>query len=255
MNKVAQVLAVLEALTLIAVGVLEAFFHRSPELYGIFLIEPEEYDAVRLWTVNVGFYNLLMGHRADRGVVLREHDRVVVGRTTIVLTIAALHVCSGSCSSSRSRSSGSRRRRGRAGHRRDPRGHASATGARERMPRRGRGGNAAASRARSDERRHQRSREVAAQSVVTGAASGSDRSRITRCAWSNACCRAFTTFGFAQNSWVAAASPGPADRLRLCSSLRAAAHACRRALATFGIRPERLGCAAAVLAARAGRIV
>ena len=72
MNKVAQVLAALEALTLIAVGVLEAFFYRSPELYGIFLIEPGDYDAVRLWTVNVGFYNMLMGLALIVGVVLRE---------------------------------------------------------------------------------------------------------------------------------------------------------------------------------------
>ena len=94
MNKVAQVLAVLEALTLIAVGVLEAFFHRSPELYGIFLIEPEEYDAVRLWTVNVGFYNLLMGLALIVGVVLVNRSHVVAGRA-IVLTISAMHVVLG----------------------------------------------------------------------------------------------------------------------------------------------------------------
>ena len=61
MNRVAQVLAALEALTLIAVGALESFFFRSPELYPIFLIESDEYDAVALWTRNVGVYNMLMG--------------------------------------------------------------------------------------------------------------------------------------------------------------------------------------------------
>jgi putative membrane protein len=95
MNKVAQVLAALEALTLIAVGVMEAFFYRSPELYAIFLIEPGEYDAVRLWTVNVGFYNIFMGVGLIVALlVFVNRGRVVAGRT-IVLYTSALHVLLG----------------------------------------------------------------------------------------------------------------------------------------------------------------
>lgn len=94
MNKVAQVLAALEALTLIAVGVMEAFFYRSPELYSIFLIEPGEYDAVRLWTVNVGFYNILMGVGLIVALVFVNTGRVAAGRT-IVLYTSALHVLLG----------------------------------------------------------------------------------------------------------------------------------------------------------------
>jgi len=94
MNTVAQVLAVLEALTLIAVGVLESFFYRSPGLYGIFLIEPDEYDAVGLWTVNVGVYNMLMGLALIVGVVLVHRSQVAAGRA-IVLTISAMHVVLG----------------------------------------------------------------------------------------------------------------------------------------------------------------
>lgn len=94
MNPVAQVLAVLEALTLIAVGVLESFFFRSPELYAIFLIEPDEYDAVALWTRNVGVYNMLMGIAVVVGVVLVHRSQVAAGRA-IVLTICAMHVVLG----------------------------------------------------------------------------------------------------------------------------------------------------------------
>jgi len=94
MNKVAQVLAALEALTLLAVGVMEAFFYRSPELHAIFLIEPGEYDAVRLWTVNVGFYNIFMGIGLIVGLIFVNTGRVVAGRT-IVLYTSALHVLLG----------------------------------------------------------------------------------------------------------------------------------------------------------------
>jgi putative membrane protein len=94
MNKVAQVLAALEALTLIAVGVMEAFFYRSPELYAIFLIQPGEYDAVRLWTVNVGFYNIFMGIGLIVALAFVNRGRVEAGRT-IVLYTSALHVLLG----------------------------------------------------------------------------------------------------------------------------------------------------------------
>jgi uncharacterized membrane protein len=94
MNKVAQVLAVLEALTLIAVGVLESFFFRSSELYPIFLIEPDEYDAVALWTRNVGVYNMLMGVAIIVALVLVHRAQVAAGRA-IILTICAMHLVLG----------------------------------------------------------------------------------------------------------------------------------------------------------------
>ncbi|MFC5791570.1 DUF1304 family protein [Agromyces tardus] len=94
MNRVAQVLAVLEALTLITIGVLESFFYRTPELYPIFLIEPDDYDAVALWTRNVGVYNMLMGAAIIVGVVLVHRAQVAAGRA-IVLTISAMHLVLG----------------------------------------------------------------------------------------------------------------------------------------------------------------
>jgi uncharacterized membrane protein len=94
MIPVAQVLAALEALTLIAVGMLESFFFRSPELYPIFLIDPDEYDAVALWTRNLGVYNMLMGLAVVVGLVLVHRAQVAAGRA-IILTISGMHVVLG----------------------------------------------------------------------------------------------------------------------------------------------------------------
>jgi uncharacterized membrane protein len=94
MNTVAQVLAALMALTLIVIGVLETFFFRSPELYPIFLIEPGEYDAVALWTRNVGVYNVLMGIAVVIGLVLVRRGQVAAGRA-LVLAFSAMHVVLG----------------------------------------------------------------------------------------------------------------------------------------------------------------
>lgn len=94
MNVVAKVLAVLEGIVLIMVGVLESFFFRNPALYSIFLIDPDEYEAVRLWTVNVGWYNIFMGLGVIAGVILASTGRVAAGRA-IVLFCCVLHVLLG----------------------------------------------------------------------------------------------------------------------------------------------------------------
>lgn len=93
MNAVAQVLAVLLGLTLISVGVLEAFFYRNQRLHGIFLIDPAEYKAVRLWVVNVGVENILVGLACLLGVILLPVNETV-GRT-LVLAVSVLHLIMG----------------------------------------------------------------------------------------------------------------------------------------------------------------
>jgi uncharacterized membrane protein len=93
MNAVAQVLAVLQALTLIGVGALEAFFYRNQRFYGIFLIKPEDYQAVRLWVVNVGVENILVGLGCLLGVILLPVDETV-GRT-LILAVSTLHLVMG----------------------------------------------------------------------------------------------------------------------------------------------------------------
>lgn len=94
MNIVAKILAVLEGIVLVTVGVLESFFFRNPDLYSIFLIDPDEYEAVRLWTVNVGWYNIFMGLGVIFGVILVSMGRVAAGRA-IVLFCCVLHVLLG----------------------------------------------------------------------------------------------------------------------------------------------------------------
>jgi uncharacterized membrane protein len=94
MNPVAQVLAALMALTLLAIGALETFFFRNAALYPIFLIEPDEYEAVALWTRNVGVYNMLMGIGIIVGIVLVRRGQVAAGRA-LVLAFSAMHVVLG----------------------------------------------------------------------------------------------------------------------------------------------------------------
>jgi putative membrane protein len=92
MSAFAQVVAVLVGLSLVVAGVLESFFFRRPELYPIFLIRPEDVTAVRLWTVNQGFYNMCFGAAALGGVVFLHVGNVTVGRTLVLFTCASMVV-------------------------------------------------------------------------------------------------------------------------------------------------------------------
>jgi uncharacterized membrane protein len=94
MNAVAQVLAVLEGITLIAVGVLEAFFYRDQRFHSLFLIKPQDAAAVRLWTMNVGFYNMVFGLAILVGVVILNVGDLTVGRTLIYM-VCVSHVILG----------------------------------------------------------------------------------------------------------------------------------------------------------------
>jgi uncharacterized membrane protein len=85
MNAIAQILAVLEGLTLIAVGVLEAFFFRNQRFHSVFLIEPRDTAVVRLWTMNVGFYNMVFGLAILTGVVILNVGDTTVGRTLVYM--------------------------------------------------------------------------------------------------------------------------------------------------------------------------
>ena len=94
MNAIAQVLAVVEGLTLIVVGVLEAFFYRNQRFHSIFLIEPRDTAAVRLWAMNVGFYNMVFGLAILIGVVFVNVDNPIAGRTLVYL-VCVSHVVLG----------------------------------------------------------------------------------------------------------------------------------------------------------------
>jgi putative membrane protein len=91
MSAAVQVLAVAVAVMLAVVWVMEAFLYRHPKLYPMFLTKPEDLDAVRMWTVNMGWYNLTTGAAMVIGVILVNADRVPAGEALITFT-AAQHV-------------------------------------------------------------------------------------------------------------------------------------------------------------------
>ena len=59
MSGTVQVLSGIYAVVLVLIGVLEITQYRNPRFYPIFLIEPRDYDAVRMWTINIGGHNLV----------------------------------------------------------------------------------------------------------------------------------------------------------------------------------------------------
>lgn len=95
MGTIAQVLAVITGIVLIVVGLLEAFRYKDQRLYPIFLIKPEDTSAVRLWTVNLGFYNIEWGLIGIIGVVLVNSGQVTVGRTMVALMCIAHAILGG----------------------------------------------------------------------------------------------------------------------------------------------------------------
>ncbi|WP_157155906.1 MULTISPECIES: DUF1304 family protein [unclassified Diaminobutyricimonas] len=85
MNAVVQVLAIVEGLLLIGIGVLEAFFYRDQRFYRMFRIRPEHHKAVRLWTVNVGFYNIVYGLSFFAAVIIGYAVDEMAARTLLVV--------------------------------------------------------------------------------------------------------------------------------------------------------------------------
>ncbi|WP_433167295.1 DUF1304 family protein [Kribbella sp. CA-247076] len=88
MSTVAQVLAVAIAVMLAVVFVMESFLYRHPRLYPMFLTKPGDFDAVRLWTVNMGWYNLTTAIALVAGVVLVRTDHLPQGEALIIFTAA-----------------------------------------------------------------------------------------------------------------------------------------------------------------------
>jgi putative membrane protein len=91
MNAVALVLAVALGIVLIAVGFLEAFQYRNQRWFSMFRIRAQDADAVRLWVVNLGFYNIVYGLGAIAGVVLALSGAVAAG-LAIVLFVCISHI-------------------------------------------------------------------------------------------------------------------------------------------------------------------
>ena len=91
MSTAAQVLAIVIAVLLASVWVMESFLYRHPRLYPLFLLERRDFDAVKLWIVNLGFYNLTTGIALALGVVLARSGHVLQGEALVAFT-AGQHV-------------------------------------------------------------------------------------------------------------------------------------------------------------------
>jgi uncharacterized membrane protein len=88
MSTAAQVLALVIAFMLGVVFVMESFLYRHPRLYPLFLTKPGDFDAIRLWTVNLGFYNLTTAVALVAGVVLARTGYEPQGQALVVFTAA-----------------------------------------------------------------------------------------------------------------------------------------------------------------------
>ncbi|WP_115788845.1 DUF1304 family protein [Arthrobacter silvisoli] len=89
-----QILGVVFGAVLIVVGVLESFFFRDQRFHSIFLIEPKDTAAVRLWTVNLGFYNMVWGAGAITGALLLGGANHQAGHAVLLFACVA-HVILG----------------------------------------------------------------------------------------------------------------------------------------------------------------
>jgi putative membrane protein len=86
MTGLIQVLGVVFGVVLILVGILESFFFRDQRLHRLFLIKPQDMDAVRMWTFNLGFYNMIWGVGAIVGAIMLAGPEPAAGRTLLLFT-------------------------------------------------------------------------------------------------------------------------------------------------------------------------
>lgn len=86
MTGLIQVLGVIFGVLLILVGVLESFFFRDQRLHRLFLIKPEDTEAVRMWTFNLGFYNMIWGVGAIAGAIMLTGPEPAAGWSLLLFT-------------------------------------------------------------------------------------------------------------------------------------------------------------------------
>ena len=95
MNLLSQIFAGATALALIAVGLLEIFFHGDRRFYRIFLIKPEDVSGVRMWAMNVGGYNIVFGLGIASGLWMVNFSGNAAGGSAIVIFCCASHIVLG----------------------------------------------------------------------------------------------------------------------------------------------------------------
>jgi uncharacterized membrane protein len=94
MNVITQIAAGLYAAALIAVGILEVFFHADQRFRAIFYVDPGTEGAVRMWAMNVGAYNILTAAGLGAGLWMVNTGAAASG-TGIVLFALAAHLLLG----------------------------------------------------------------------------------------------------------------------------------------------------------------
>ncbi|MFI6871604.1 DUF1304 family protein [Nocardia sp. NPDC050406] len=87
MNGVAQVAALLSAITYIAVSPLEMFLYDRPAVRRWLRVESADVGDVRMWAFVVGFRNLLAGAGTIVGLIILHNGNEVAG-SAVVLTAA-----------------------------------------------------------------------------------------------------------------------------------------------------------------------
>lgn len=94
MTGLIQVLGVVFGVLLISVGIMESFFIRHQRLHRLFLVKPDDIETVRLWTFNLGFYNVIWGIGAIAGALVLGGADAAAGEALLMFTCAA-HVALG----------------------------------------------------------------------------------------------------------------------------------------------------------------
>jgi putative membrane protein len=94
MNLATQIIAATFVVILVAVGVMEIFFHAARRLYPLTLIEPGDAAAVRMWAMNIGAYNIAFAAGIAAGLVLVQAGAVPAG-TVLVLFGCSSHMLLG----------------------------------------------------------------------------------------------------------------------------------------------------------------
>ncbi|MEU4744551.1 DUF1304 domain-containing protein [Actinosynnema sp. NPDC023658] len=87
MNAVAQVAASVAALVHVLVFVWETLLFRRPGVHwGVFKVPAEQVEPVRLWSFNVGLYNLFLGSGTVIGLVALHTGDEAIGRALVFYT-------------------------------------------------------------------------------------------------------------------------------------------------------------------------
>ncbi|OKI15543.1 hypothetical protein A6A25_14115 [Saccharothrix sp. CB00851] len=87
MNAVAQVAASVAALIHIVVFVWETLLFERPGVHwGVFKVRTEDVEPVRLWSFNVGLYNLFLGSGTVIGLIALNTGDDAVGRALVFYT-------------------------------------------------------------------------------------------------------------------------------------------------------------------------